>query len=629
MAFRYDHYGLIVSIDFGTTFSGTCYAITGKMSPKELRETIYPSIIHVTDWPKQNNLQHKTPSINIYDRNFHLLHWGMSALNFIKSGQVKDGHRVIEKFKLQLPSSIAQKGAIHQTGNTSQHELLNMRATIDYFREIFDHTVNAMQNATMVQNVKIEKEDIRFVITVPAQWNDVQRAIMRNVAKEAGLISEEDHENRLLVINESLAATLYCERKPDAKKVKEGSAKNGLMGKDDKYMICDAGGGTVDLAVFESTGSGNEQDNDSFRRCQLTADSGKKCGSVYLDLKMKEVLMDICFGADKESWKDNKLKMEELESHIAPLTDQFLVDKTIFGEAKKDFVPDCCRKLRKMYSGNNSDSDIDSDNNSDCGNSSDSDSDSDSGSGSDSDNGNVNKNDKNRRNSIPEPIPTCEGCNFSDGHDEKFVELDNFGDDTVFLITQGKILDQLRLRRDHNDKPITKDGVTVEQDENHFEIRLSYKFMREEVFDEVINNTIELLRRQIKKANGKITRTYLVGGFGGSPYLRKRILNEFPADSPLHIGSLIQDDRGDTAAMRGALIYGIDGSRKEPQSDVVVAHYQNTDTSKYNTLVCIDIGYNGTSCSYRDLTTKEDTMTEIAWFKGRKLHDSNGKENLG
>ncbi|KAG2196471.1 hypothetical protein INT47_012672 [Mucor saturninus] len=574
MAFRYDHYGLIVSIDFGTTFSGTCYAITGRMSPKELREAIYPNIIHVTDWPKQNDLQNKTPSINIYDRNFHLLHWGMSALNFIKSGQVKDGHRVIEKFKLQLPSSIAQKGAIHQTGNTSQHELLNMRATIDYFREIFDHTVNAMQNANMAQgengSIKIEKENIRFVITVPAQWNDVQRAIMRNVAKEAGLISEEDHENRLLVINESLAATLYCERKPDLKKINESGDKNGFMGKGDKYMICDAGGGTVDLAVFESTGSGDEQDNASFRRCQLTADSGKKCGSVYLDLNMKKVLLDICFGADKKSWENNESKIKELESLITPLTDQFLTNKTLFGTKRSDFMPDCCREIIENYDPDESE----------------------------------------------DEEPCCGVCDFVKGRDEQYVNLDNFGDDTVFIISQGKILDKLRLVKGSGNEVITEEGVTVVDDNFQCEITLTYKYMREKVFDEVINNTIELLRRQIKKANGDITRTYLVGGFGGSPYLRKRILNEFPADSPLYIGNLIQDDRGDTAAMRGALIYGIDGSRREPQSDVVVAHYQNTNTSKYNTLVCIDIGYNGTSCSYRDLTIKEDTMTEIVNWPG-------------
>lgn len=36
--------------DFGNSFSGSCYADTGKKSPKEMRESPNPSIFHVTDW---------------------------------------------------------------------------------------------------------------------------------------------------------------------------------------------------------------------------------------------------------------------------------------------------------------------------------------------------------------------------------------------------------------------------------------------------------------------------------------------------------------------------------------------------------------------------------------------------
>ncbi|KAI7891306.1 uncharacterized protein EV154DRAFT_226518 [Mucor mucedo] len=535
MAFRFDHYGLIVSIDFGTTFSGACYAITGRMTPKELRKAEYPSIFHVTDWPKQNDLKPKTSSTIIYDRNHHLLHWGKDALNIIKFNQLKEDLRVIEKYKHDLPTSIAQKDVIRPTGNTSIDQFLNMRATIDFFRELYDHTVTAMQNANMAHGLKIEKEDIRFVITVPRHWNDVQRAIMRKIAKEAGLISEDDHKNRLLIIDESIAAALFCERNLDYSKIDSNT--------EGKYMICDAGGATTSITVFDMTKYGDQKANDQLSRCQLTADIGKKCGSTYLDSKMNEVLLDICFGADKEAWKDNESKRKELELLIAPLMDQFLVDKTNFGKARKDFFPDCCREL---YDLNDSDSDC-----SDYG---------------------------------PSMIPACEICDFVNGNDAQFVELDNFGDD----------------------------DVSIEVQRNRCVIKLSYKFMRKMIFDEVINNTLEFVRKQIKKANGKITRTYLVGGFGGSPYLQKRLLNKFPND----IGDLMFDKRGDIATMRGALIYGIDGSRIEPQTDVVMDSYQSPDIFEYNTLVCLDIGYNGTSCSYRDLRGRNDHMTEIVDWPG-------------
>lgn len=131
------------------------------------------------------------------------------------------------------------------------------------------------------------------------------------------------------------------------------------------------------------------------------------------------------------------------------------------------------------------------------------------------------------------------------------------------------------------------EGVTVTEGPSSCEIRITYKCMRENVFDGIINSTLDLLRRQIKKANGGIRRTYLVGGFGGSPYLRKRIKKDLGPD----VGELVDDYRGNTAAMRGALIYGIDGSRKDPQSDVVVdKYYDGENTLQYNTLVCLGKG---------------------------------------
>jgi hypothetical protein len=159
--------------------------------------------------------------------------------------------------------------------------------------------------------------------------------------------------------------------------------------------------------------------------------------------------------------------------------------------------------------------------------------------------------------------------------------------------------------------------------------------MRKVVFDQVIKNTLHLLQRQVDKVNGNIKRIYLDGGFGCSPYLQKRIKERFAKNNKCEIGKLAVNTRGNTAAMRGALYYGIDGSRRPPQSDIAINQYNAGKIHQFEVLIClcntmhdwiyifymhkrapiqlsIDVGYNGTACSYRDLNnTSEKDMKEI------------------
>ncbi|GAA5801272.1 hypothetical protein HPULCUR_006718 [Helicostylum pulchrum] len=399
--------------------------------------------------PEQSADENKTPSITIYDRNFHLLYWGKAARTRIENG-LKPGEIVKERFKLELPSSVPQKGAIYKTNNTKKAEHDNMRATIDYFREIFDHTVSAIKDEFGFTEKTVEKNDIRFVITVPAQWNDVQRTIMRTVSKEAGLITDDDHENRLLIINESSAATLHCEQsETDMDDLKPG----------DKYVICDAGGGTVDLATFESVEKVTGDPADSFRRCQLTADSGDRCGSTFIDKALRKLLTWYCYG--DENTKVGEEKEKERDKLFSRAIYIFINEtKVQFGKRSEDFK-----------------------------------------------------------------FPKC-------NHDE--------------------------------DEYIVPDEEVDEGDPN----------------DE-----------------------------------QCAICTDFP-NSEFESGRLITDTIGNSAAMRGAMVYGIDGSRRKPQTDVVETPFDCASTDKYNTLICLDIGYLTTSCSYRNLKNESDEMTDITDWPG-------------
>lgn len=105
-------------------------------------------------------------------------------------------------------------------------------------------------------------------------WSDKAKSTMREAAIMAGLIQEEDHRDRLMLISEPEAAALYCEKKCEQFNLKHN----------DRFMICDAGGGTVDLIVFEI----DERSGRKLREC--TKGHGQSCGSVFLDRRMRKLL---------------------------------------------------------------------------------------------------------------------------------------------------------------------------------------------------------------------------------------------------------------------------------------------------------------------------------------------------
>ncbi|GAA5810159.1 hypothetical protein MFLAVUS_003578 [Mucor flavus] len=567
MAFEYYKYGIVISIDFGTTFSGTCYSFTSELFKGELRDTRYPDVTMLNK-PEQS-YQNKTPSLIIYDRNFHLLHWGRAAQRHIENGELKPDQIVKERFRLGLPTSVPKKDDIYKTNNAKKRELENMRATIDYFREIFNHTVSTIQkNIDGVRQISVEKENIRFVITVPTLWNEIQRSLMRTVAKEAGLITDEDHANRFLIINESSAAALYCEsQKTDFQDLTPG----------DKYIICDAGGGTVNFAVYETVESLTSDPADTFRRCQLTTDIDDGCGSTFIDKKMRNLLTLFCY--DGVPAKDEEEK--ERDKLFSPVMDKFINEiKPYFGKRSRDFkFPKCDHaKLLEAQTCSVVEGTIEE---------------------------YIDYGDHNDGQCI-----VCKAEDF------KHMYKPNFGEDTVVVLRDAIIVPKLKL--------YLPDGVKYERTVGICKLTIPYDIMRTEVFEEVTKRTLTLINRQIKKANNNIRRTYLIGGFGNSPYLRKRIRKAFFINgtsfpnSRYRVGDLITDDRGDSAAMRGAMVLAIDVCRRRSQSDFVERKFEHASADKYNTLICLDIGYLSTSCSYRDLGKESNEMTEIIDWPGRK-----------
>ncbi|KAF8978265.1 hypothetical protein BGZ46_006647 [Entomortierella lignicola] len=119
------------------------------------------------------------------------------------------------------------------------------------------------------------RRSFRYCLTVPAMWSDKAKGVMRKAAVKANIITENDHPDRLMLVSEPEAAALYCERM-----CKQFDLNNG-----DRFMICDAGGGTVDLIVYEIASTIQRR-----RLSEVTKGHGASCGSMFIDLEFGSLL---------------------------------------------------------------------------------------------------------------------------------------------------------------------------------------------------------------------------------------------------------------------------------------------------------------------------------------------------
>ncbi|KAI9310610.1 hypothetical protein BX666DRAFT_2005317 [Dichotomocladium elegans] len=253
--FNYADYPVIVGIDFGTTFSGCCYAFTQN-----------EEVIDIVKWPRQNNhVYPKTPTLSLYRKgSTQLVDWGHGARRQAMKPNSVD-FLLLSKFKLYLDEHLQQ--------DALPNNLNVIDVIADYMRAFHTHVCNELLKGFAGN---YDQNKFRYCLTVPAMWSDRAKAAMREAAIRAGLVQRGDHPERLMLISEPEAAALYCEKKSEQFNLAHGQ----------RFMICDAGGGTVDLIVFEI----DQQPGGRRTLKEVTNGHGGSCGSGFLDLRMREYI---------------------------------------------------------------------------------------------------------------------------------------------------------------------------------------------------------------------------------------------------------------------------------------------------------------------------------------------------
>ncbi|KAI7896855.1 uncharacterized protein EV154DRAFT_491018 [Mucor mucedo] len=275
------HYEIVVGIDFGTTYSGVAYARVGEM------ESGRALVSNIDKWPGITAYS-QTPTRSAY-LNGKLSKWG-------GFGTVSKATKTISLFKLHLDETKTHPNSILPYG-------LELEQVIsDYLRSIYEHTCTLLKGRF---GKTLDTSKLRFCLTVPAVWTEKAKNIMRDAVIRAGIISKEDPQDRLLLVGEPEAAALYCETFLDEYNLKPGQ----------NFLICDAGGGTVDLVVYRISVDKNGKNS----LMEEVAGDGAICGSTALDANFRRFVSENMqlFFKDEDALTD-----KELDAIVKVFTDE-------------------------------------------------------------------------------------------------------------------------------------------------------------------------------------------------------------------------------------------------------------------------------------------------------------------
>ena len=234
-------YKAIISIDFGSSYSG--FAIVFEENTIESKlENIQPTTIVIL----KNSLQG--------------YRYGDTAETFMNEPRSNDYiyfDRIKTKLDPKFKNDIQSK--IYVESKSPMNYKINLRIIIKEYLRLFSD--DALKYYNRKGNTEYSKDDIKWIVTVPAIWNEYGKQFKRNCAKKAGM-------NKVIIALEPEAAslTMFKDDNVDQKYKEKGKV----------FMLIDAGGYTLDITI-------NEIVDQEGNLKQLSPPSGGAYGSMNIN----------------------------------------------------------------------------------------------------------------------------------------------------------------------------------------------------------------------------------------------------------------------------------------------------------------------------------------------------------
>ena len=269
---------VIVAIDFGT--SGTTYAFAFNDSKDDI---IYAK------WPDSPDLKNSTEII---------LNEKMETIKFGNECQQYLGELSSSDEKFYHFTDIKMKLYDKKTKIKATNDDIVLDIEIIISKILIFIKKEALKE---IQSIRpdIKEKEINWKVTVPAIWDNNSKEIMKKASIISGIFSEP--LTFFALEPEAAACDYVSEKTSDKEAIKVGN----------KYIICDIGGGTVDISTHIRIKKGNNNEIE-----EIYPPCGGNHGSTYINKAFIEKVIKQIFGKDSIEKLNNIMDNPQLDKDL-------------------------------------------------------------------------------------------------------------------------------------------------------------------------------------------------------------------------------------------------------------------------------------------------------------------------
>ncbi|XP_071124712.1 heat shock 70 kDa protein 12A-like [Mytilus edulis] len=261
----------VAAIDFGTTYSGCAFSTVQDFKTNPLKiETIALDNINV--------LSYKTPTVLLLTPEGRFHSFGAKAEeDYVTLAEKDEAHRwyYFNRFKMQLYKSKELKSnmVIKEMGGKTMKAMVVFAFCIEYIKD------KVMERLSQAIN-GLDEDDVHWVLTVPAIWNDQARQFMIAASEKASI-----GKDNLTLALEPEGAAMYCKYLALDKKEHGDATELKAFDENARFMVVDLGGGTIDITVSEVLATGQLR--------EIYNATGGPWGGNYINDQIIKTLKDV------------------------------------------------------------------------------------------------------------------------------------------------------------------------------------------------------------------------------------------------------------------------------------------------------------------------------------------------